>query len=74
MKTDIKVSGLGNDSVLMYVRYEYFCNWLRTILLKNDSLVQKVKSTYPDDPSNFHLVTQDFLYAIAVHKPYIENQ
>jgi hypothetical protein len=72
--TDIKVSGLGNDSVLMYVRYEYFCNWLRTILLKNDSLVQKVKSTYPDDPSNFHLVTQDFLYAIAAHKPYIEGQ
>ena len=74
LMTEIKVSGLGNDPVFMYVRYEFFCDWLRSILIKNDELLQKAKSTYPDDPSDFHLLTQDFLYAIAVHKPYIENQ
>lgn len=56
---------LGSDVTFKLPRYEAFCDWLRSILLEDDELVELVSGTYPDDPSEFHLTTQDFLYFVA---------
>lgn len=58
---------LGSDTTLKLPRYEAFCDWLRSVLLEDEELVALVAGTYPDDMSEFHLTTQDFLYFVAVH-------
>lgn len=42
--------------------YEMVCNAIREILIKNDKLTELHNQSYPDDMSDYHLLTQDFLY------------
>lgn len=52
--------------VLPWIKaYKDNWDWLCSILLEDDELVELVSGTYPDDPSEFHLTTQDFLYFVA---------
>lgn len=55
----------GHDYILN--TYETICDAIRELLLKNEELIKKHKTSYPDDVSNFHLLTQDFLYYCACH-------
>lgn len=55
----------GHDYILN--TYETICDAIRELLLKNEELVKKHNDTYPDDESNYHLLTQDFLYYCAYH-------
>lgn len=65
--TGIKRSKLGRtESVLL--EYENDCNELRKILLKNDKLIALHDMTY-SDISDYHLLTQDFLFYIYRHYP-----
>lgn len=47
--------------------YELIANQIREVLLADDELVALLKTSQPDDMSNGNLLTQDFMYAIAVH-------
>ncbi|MBQ0072888.1 MAG: hypothetical protein KBT34_01695 [Prevotella sp.] len=42
--------------------YEMVCNSIREVLLKNEKLIALHNQSYPDDMSDYHLLTQDFLY------------
>lgn len=42
--------------------YETVCNSIREVLLKNEKLIALHNQSYPDDMSDYHLLTQDFLY------------
>ncbi len=53
------------ESVL--VGYEMVCDELREILLKNERLVALHDKTFPNDKSNYHLLTQDFLFYCTFH-------
>lgn len=53
------------ESVL--VGYEMVCDELREILLKNERLVALHDKTFPNDMSNYHLLTQDFLFYCTFH-------
>lgn len=53
--------------------YENICDAIREILLKNEELVEKNDTTYPDDVSDYHLLTQDFLYYCAWHYRIVHN-
>ena len=47
--------------------YDGLCDHIREVLLKDDELIGMHNKAYKDDISNYHLLTQDFIYAIAVH-------
>lgn len=47
--------------------YELIADQIREILMKNSDLMAKLYESQPDDPSDGHLLTQDFMYSIAVH-------
>lgn len=47
--------------------YNQYCDNIRKVLLLDIELVEKHDKAYPDDLSNYHLLTQDFLYAISEH-------
>lgn len=64
-KMGLDQPALGSDVTFKLPRYEAFCDWLCSILLEDDELVELVSGTYPDDPSEFHITTQDFLYFVA---------
>lgn len=51
------------ESVL--VGYEIVCEEIRKILLKNERLIALHDKSYPEDTSDYHLLTQDF--CIIVH-------
>lgn len=53
------------ESVL--VGYEIVCEEIRKILLKNERLIALHDKSYPEDTSDYHLLTQDFLYYCAYH-------
>lgn len=53
--------------------YENICDAIREILLKNEELVEKHDTTYPGNFSDYHLLTQDFLYYCAWHYPIVHN-
>jgi hypothetical protein len=47
--------------------YELICNQIRKVLLSDKELVAKHDAIFPNDLSDYHLLTQDFLYSIACH-------
>lgn len=49
--------------------YEMLCNKLRCILMADKDLVSLHDESYPDDESDYHLLTQDFLYYCSVYLP-----
>lgn len=49
------------------VGYDQICNHIREVLIADKELVELHDKAYPDDVSDYHLLTQDFIYAIGVH-------
>lgn len=49
------------------VGYDQICNHIREVLMEDKELIALHDASYPNDKSNYHLLTQDFIYAIAVH-------
>lgn len=49
------------------VGYDQICNHIREVLIADKELVALHDATYPNDKSDYHLLTQDFIYAIGVH-------
>lgn len=49
------------------VGYDQICNHIREVLIADKELVELHDNAYPDDVSDYHLLTQDFIYAIGVH-------
>ena len=49
------------------VGYEQICDQIREILIKDKELIELHQKTYKDDPSDYHLLTQDFIYSVAVY-------
>ena len=49
------------------VGYDQICNHIREILIADKELVELHDASYPKDKSDYHLLTQDFIYAIGVH-------
>lgn len=51
--------------------YDIICDQIRQVLIADEELTARHDTYYVSerykDPSNYHLMTQDFLYAIAVH-------
>lgn len=64
--TDLDYPSLYNFSHKL-VGYDQICNHIREVLLADKELVALHDASYPDDKSDYHLLTQDFIYAIAVH-------
>ena len=49
------------------VGYELICNQIREVLISDKELVDLHNEAYPNDLSNYHLLTQDFIHAIGEH-------
>ena len=49
------------------VGYDQICNHIREVLIADKELVALHDAAYPNDKSDYHLLTQDFIYAIGVH-------
>lgn len=47
--------------------YNLYCDQIRNVLLADAGLVRMLKGNRPDDNSNGHMLTQDFIYCIASH-------
>lgn len=47
--------------------YETICDAIRELLVKNEVLIKKHNASYPDDESDYHLLTQDFMYYCATY-------
>lgn len=56
---------IGRTDYVLF-EYEMVCDEIRKILLKNDKLVALHDKTY-SDMSDYHLLTQDFLYYVSTH-------
>lgn len=58
-----KLSGYDN-----YLNtYETICDAIREQLVKNEELVKKHNASFPNDESDYHLLTQDFMYYCATY-------
>ena len=49
------------------VGYNQICNHIREVLISDKELMNLHDASYPNDKSDYHLLTQDFIYAVAVH-------
>ena len=49
------------------VGYDQICNHIREVLISDKELKALHDDSYPSDKSDYHLLTQDFIYAIGVH-------
>lgn len=47
--------------------YETICDAIRELLVKNENLIKKHNASFPNDESNYHLLTQDFMYYCATY-------
>lgn len=47
--------------------YNLYCNQIRNVLLADSELTALLERDQPEDNSNGHLLTQDFIYCIAYH-------
>lgn len=65
--TDIDKPNLGSSAEEKILSCNHYCNDMRERLLQFPELVRLNDKTYPDDKSNYHMMTQNFFYAIAVH-------
>lgn len=58
-----KLSGYNN-----YLdTYETICEAIRVLLMRNEELIRKHNTSFPDDKSDYHLLTQDFMYYCATY-------
>lgn len=58
-----KLSGYDN-----YLNtYETICDAIRELLVKNEELIRKHNASFPNDTSDYHLLTQDFMYYCATY-------
>lgn len=53
------------------VGYEMVCNEIRKILMKNDKLLSLHDASFPDDKSDYRMLTQDFLYYCSFHYSFL---
>ena len=65
-ETDLDYPSL-NRFAHKLVGYDQICNHIREILIADKELVELHDASYPNDKSDYHLLTQDFIYAIGVH-------
>lgn len=54
--------------------YNLYCNQIRNVLLVDSELTALLERDQPDDNSNGHLLTQDFIYCIAYHFLNLESE
>lgn len=47
--------------------YQLICDKIREVLMQDGDLLTLLSTSQPADPSDGHLLTQDFLYSIAEH-------
>lgn len=47
--------------------YQLMCDLIRDVLMQDGELVTLLNNSQPNDPSDGHLLTQDFLYSIGIH-------
>lgn len=47
--------------------YQLMCDLIRDVLLQDGELLTLLNKSQPNDPSDGHLLTQDFLYSIGIH-------
>lgn len=47
--------------------YQLMCDHIREVLMQDGELLTLLNTSQPNDPSEGHLLTQDFLYGIGVH-------
>lgn len=50
-----------------YYGYKVFCDKIRDILIRDNELLELNDRTYRDDPSDYHLLTQDFIYFVSIY-------
>lgn len=65
-KVGIKAPSVS-DFESEYEHFELICNQIRETLLADKELLEIHDKTYPNDKSNYHLLTYDFIYAIGYH-------
>lgn len=53
--------------------YYNICEQIRKVLLQDRELVALHDKAYPDDISNYHILTQDFMYYVACHYQGMKN-
>lgn len=47
--------------------YYHICEQIRKVLIQDKELVALHDKAYPDDISDYHILTQDFMYYVACH-------
>lgn len=47
--------------------YQLICEQIREVLMQDGELLTLLVKSHPDDPSDGHLLTQDFMYCIGIH-------
>lgn len=65
-QTDLSYPSLG-DFVSKYTGYQMMCDHVRDVLLQDGELLALLHKYRPEDDYNGTMLTQDFLYSIAVH-------
>lgn len=53
--------------------YYHICEQIRHVLIQDKELVALHDKAYPDDISNYHILTQDFMYYVACHYQGMKN-
>lgn len=53
--------------------YYHICEQIRKVLILDKELVALHDKAYPDDISNYHILTQDFMYYVACHYQGMKN-
>ena len=54
--------------------YERIADQVRAVLVANEELMSSLKESQPNDPSDGHLLTQDFMYAIENYLPFMTDK
>lgn len=70
-KNFVDLVGLDYPSLSSYTHklegFDGLCEHIREVLMKDNELLRIHDKAFKDDISNYHLLTQDFIYAIAVY-------
>lgn len=54
--------------------YERIADQIRAVLVADDELMALLKKSQPNDPSDGHLLTQDFMYAVENYLPFMSDK
>lgn len=72
------VVGLDYPSLHQFVGklygYERIADQIRTVLVADDELMALLDKSQPNDPSDGHLLTQNFMYAVDVYLPFMNDR